>query len=115
MTKNNELPALLDFYADWCAPCKAMFPVIEALAKKYEGKLEIKKINVDERPDLAELYNVRSIPTIVLLNTDGIEDARGIGAKSQMMLERVIDSLLEKERVQDERAKREEAEKLVAG
>lgn len=107
MTKNNGLPALLDFYAEWCAPCKAMNPTIEALAKKYEGKLEVKKINVDEQPELAELYNVRSIPTFVFLNTDDVEAARGVGAKSQAVLERTIEDLIERERIA--------AEKLIAG
>jgi thioredoxin len=104
---NNKSPALLDFYADWCGPCKAMNPTIEALKAKYGEALEVKKINVDEQSDVAQMYGVRSIPTLVFLNSDGVEVARGVGARPQALIEKTIDEIIEKEKG--------EKEKLTAG
>lgn len=60
------LPVLVDFYADWCGPCKMMSPVVEELAKEYDGRVKIVKINVDNSPETAGKYNVMSIPTFIL-------------------------------------------------
>lgn len=62
----NELPVLVDFYADWCGPCKMMAPVVEQLEKEYEGKIKVGQLNVDDDPEIAEKYNVMSIPTFIL-------------------------------------------------
>ena len=64
---NSELPVLIDFYADWCGPCKMMGPVVEELAKEYEGKAKVAKINVDQEPEIAEKYDVMSIPNFVFI------------------------------------------------
>jgi thioredoxin 1 len=88
----QDLPTLFDFYADWCGPCKAMNPTIEALTKKYEGKLEIKKVNVDDQPELAKFYNVRSIPTLILVAPD--EKMRVVGGTSAAVLESKIEEAL---------------------
>lgn len=61
-----EVPVLVDFYADWCGPCKAMAPVVEELAKEYEGKAKVGKINTDENQDIAIEYSVMSIPTFIV-------------------------------------------------
>ncbi len=61
-----ELPVLVDFYADWCGPCKMMAPVVDALAEKMEGKLKVGKCNTDENMALAQKYRVVSIPTFIL-------------------------------------------------
>lgn len=60
----SELPVLVDFYADWCGPCKMMAPVVEQIAEKYEGKLKVGKCNIDEENGLARQYRIMSIPTI---------------------------------------------------
>ena len=63
----GQRPAIIDFYADWCGPCRSLAPVIEAVAEKYEGKVDIYKINTEESPELAALFAVRSIPSILFI------------------------------------------------
>jgi len=62
--ENNKI-VLLDFYADWCGPCQTLLPTIQKLAEEYEGKVAIKKVNVDENSELASQFQVRSIPTLI--------------------------------------------------
>jgi len=68
----SKLPVLVDFYADWCPPCRIMLPIIEDLAAKYEGKALIGKLNTDEHPSIAAKYKVMTIPTLIFIK-DGIE------------------------------------------
>ena len=63
----SEKPVLLDFWAAWCGPCKMLSPTIKEIAEKYEGKIKVGKINVDDEPDLANQYQVMSIPTLLLI------------------------------------------------
>ena len=63
---NSEIPVLVDFYADWCNPCKMMAPVVEQLASEYEGRLKVGKCNIDENMGLAQKYQVLSIPTFII-------------------------------------------------
>ena len=63
---NSPLPVLVDFYADWCGPCKAMAPVVEELAEEYAGKVKVGKINVDNAMDIATKYRIMSIPTFMV-------------------------------------------------
>jgi len=72
-------PTLMDFYADWCGPCIAMKPVVHELANELQGKLRVVEVNVDENPDLARHYNVRSIPCFVVLK-DNKEVTRRTGS-----------------------------------
>lgn len=84
---------LLDFYADWCGPCKVMEPVIESLEKELAGKISIKKINVDSENEVANSYGVMSIPTYLILK-DGHEVERFIGAQPKDDLARKIQAHL---------------------
>ncbi len=62
----SEIPVLVDFYAEWCGPCKMLSPVIDEIAKEYEGKVKVCKVNVDEEMGLAQQYRVMSVPTILV-------------------------------------------------
>jgi thioredoxin 1 len=84
---------LLDFYADWCGPCKVMAPVFEEIEKDYAGKVQFKKIDVDVDGATAAQYGVMSIPTFVILK-DGKEHSRKIGAMPKDVLKNWIDSSL---------------------
>ena len=85
--------SVLDFWAEWCGPCRMISPIIEKLAVEYDGKALIGKVNVDHNPDVAMKYGVRSIPTIVILK-DGEEVKRHVGYTSQDNLAKLIDEQL---------------------
>lgn len=67
----GSLPAIIDFYADWCGPCKAVAPVLEELSKEYEGKLVIYKIDTDKEAELSSLFGIQSIPTLLFIPVNG--------------------------------------------
>lgn len=83
---NSDIPVLVDFYADWCGPCKMMAPVVEALAKDYAGKVKVGKINIDDELDIAQKYRVVSIPTFIVFK-NGHVDATYVGGMSSADLE----------------------------
>ena len=85
--------AIVDFYADWCGPCKMLGPVLEDLAKEYEGKAKIVKVNVDEISDLASEYGVMSIPNMFILK-DGVVVKNIVGYQPKPALKQVLDSLI---------------------
>ena len=87
---SSDIPVLVDFYADWCGPCKMLAPVIETLATEYEGKVKVGKLNVDDAPDTAEKYGVMSIPTLVLFK-DGAEVTRSVGVVPKAKLLEMIE------------------------
>ena len=75
----SDLPVFVDFYADWCGPCKMMSPVIDKLAQEYDGKIKVGKVNVDENGDLAVRYGIMSIPNMVFFKNGEVAD-RVVGA-----------------------------------
>ena len=85
--------ALVDFYADWCGPCKMMAPVVEELSEEYKEKAVVGKVNVDENPSLAQKYGVMSIPTFVVLK-DGQVAGKAMGAIDKKELEEKLDAVL---------------------
>ena len=82
----NSKAVLLDFWAEWCGPCKMIAPLLDEMADKYEDKLAVVKLNVDENPNTAMTYEVMSIPTMILFK-DGKEQKRFVGARSKGQLE----------------------------
>lgn len=89
----SELPALVDFYADWCGPCKVVAPIIEDLSREYEGKMRFVKVNVDQNADLAAKYGVQSIPTLLFFR-GGQEAGRTVGAPPRDRLVQEINKIL---------------------
>lgn len=81
----SKLPVLVDFYADWCGPCKMMAPVIAKLAETFDGRMKIGKCNVDDNMELAEKYRITNIPCMIVFRDGKVEDTL-IGARSEAML-----------------------------
>lgn len=92
---NSQTPVFVDFWAEWCGPCRMVSPVIEELAGEYAGKVNFVKVNVDESNELASRYNVFSIPTLALFNKGQIV-AQQVGAASKASYKGMIDRALEK-------------------
>ncbi len=90
---SSSIPVFVDFYADWCGPCKMMAPVVEALAEKYEGRLKVCKCNIDDEEGLANRYKIMSIPSMLLFAGGDVKDTT-IGAVPQAELESKIEALL---------------------
>ncbi|MDQ3866886.1 MAG: thioredoxin [Actinomycetota bacterium] len=85
----SEKPVIVDFWADWCGPCRMVEPILEEIAKERADELHLVKVNVDEEPELAQRYGVMSIPAIVLFR-DGEPAAAAIGARPKRSLERAL-------------------------
>lgn len=86
-------PAVVDFYATWCRPCKMMAPVVEQLARKYKGKIDFYKVDIDQEEELASVFGIQSIPTLLFIPAKG-NPAVQTGAMPQEELEKTIQTLL---------------------
>jgi thioredoxin 1 len=89
----SDLPVLVDFYAPWCGPCKVMHPVMEDLAKEYEGKAKIVKMNVDEQSQTAGMFGIMSIPTFIIFK-DGKPVKGFMGAQPKESVKQLLDAVL---------------------
>lgn len=90
---NSKLPVIVDFWADWCMPCKILGPIFEKVSKDFAGKMTFAKLNVDHSPDLAQKYDVRGIPCMIIFK-HGKEAERLVGAMNEGLLREKIQSAL---------------------
>ncbi len=89
----SDKPVLLDFWAEWCGPCKMIAPLLDEAANEYADKLNIVKINIDENPNTPQKFGIRSIPTLMIFK-DGAPQAQKLGAMSKSQLTEFLDSNL---------------------
>jgi thioredoxin 1 len=89
----SEMPALVDFWAEWCGPCKMIAPILDEIAEEYSGKIKVCKVNVDSNPETAAKFNVRGIPTLLVFK-NGVIEATKVGALSKGQLTEFVESLV---------------------
>jgi thioredoxin 1 len=89
----SSTPVLVDYWAEWCGPCKMIAPVLEEVAKQYAGKLMVAKLDIDANPDVTSKFGIRGIPTLIMFK-DGKPHAQKVGALSKSQLTAFVDSNL---------------------
>ncbi len=91
----GDKPAVIDFYASWCGPCKALSPILEEVAEEYKGIVDIYKLNVDDEPELSSIIGIRSIPTLLFIAKDGSTKVN-VGGLTKSKLQELTNQLLTK-------------------
>ena len=90
---DSSIPVLVDYWAEWCGPCKMIAPILDDLVSEYDGKLKITKLNIDENPQTPTKFGIRGIPTLMIFK-DGNPEATKVGALSKSQLTAFIDSTI---------------------
>tara|TARA_B100000287_G_C20579944_1_gene759938 strand:+ start:635 stop:964 length:330 start_codon:yes stop_codon:yes gene_type:complete len=90
----SDVPVLVDFWAEWCGPCKMIAPILDEIAKEYGEKLKICKIDVDSNPDIAPKFGIRGIPTLIMFK-DGNAESTKVGAVSKSQLIEFVDEIIQ--------------------
>ncbi len=93
LVEGSDIPVLVDFWAAWCGPCRAVAPVVEQIAREYKGKIRVVKVNVDDKPHVAAQYGIQSIPTLMVFHRGNIL-ARESGALPYPALKNLVDRTL---------------------
>ncbi|MGM0586777.1 MAG: thioredoxin TrxA [Bacteroidota bacterium] len=91
---NSDLPVLVDFWAEWCGPCRMIGPIVKEMAVEYEGKAKIGKVNVDENPSISQKYGIRSIPSLLIFKNGEVVD-QVVGAVPKTQLKKQLDAQLQ--------------------
>ncbi len=89
----SDQPVLVDFWAEWCGPCRMMTPVVESVAQKFQGTAKVFKLNVDDNPSISQRFGIKGIPTMIVFK-DGKEAERLVGATSEQAITRLIEGQL---------------------
>jgi len=90
---NSSIPVVVDFWAEWCVPCRMVAPILQEIAEEYDGKVKVAKVNVDEESELASKYNIISIPTVMVFSGGEISNQQ-VGAGSKEAMEALFKDLL---------------------
>jgi thioredoxin 1 len=93
LVQNSDKPVLIDFWAEWCGPCRMVAPIVEEMAAEYEGKAVIGKVNVDENPDVSAKFGIRNIPTVLFIKGGQVVD-KSVGAVPKNILTEKMNAIL---------------------